>query len=194
MAGPIERFERWRIRQAVRTADLARRVLDEVVPLYETSGFSRFDDYAGGDLSVVGANTIALQRRSGERWPTVEVQFHRKGRASFNIIFAELPEVCYRWTSGSPVAIDRKDANVLEGGEWFTLCKGLQRDFDCTFGVPTFAIFPGRLLARDLELAKNRSRILIELLNSGIPKNWSAAPPGYVSEFVFKVRNYEELR
>lgn len=187
MVGPIERFERWRVRQAVRTADLAQRVLGELVPMYEASGFTRFDDYAGGDLSVVAANTIALQRHSGVRWPTVEVQFHRKGRPSFNIIFAELPDVCYRWTFGSPVAIDRDHANVVEGGDYFTLCKSLQRDFDCSFGVPTFAMFPDRRLARDLELAKDRSRYLIDLFDSGIPENWSAASPGYVSEFVFKI-------
>ena len=52
MASPIERFERWRRRQGARTAKLALKVLEELVPLYEINGFERFDDYAGGDLSV----------------------------------------------------------------------------------------------------------------------------------------------
>jgi hypothetical protein len=189
MVTPIERFERWRRRQTARTASLAQRVLSELVPLYQARGFTRFDDYAGGDTTVVGANIIALQRRSGDRWPTVEVQFHRKGRASFNVNFAELPEVCYRWTSGAPVAIDRKLANVVEGGAYFSLCKGLQRDFDCTFGIAMFAILSERRLAQDFELAKDRSRFLIELFDSGIPEAWSAAASGYVSEFVFKHRS-----
>lgn len=188
IVGPIERFEAWRIRQAVRTAQLAQRVVDELVPIYEADGFKRFEDYAGGNLSVVGTNTIAVQRRSGDRWPTIEVQFHRKGRASFNIIFAELPDVCYRWTSGSPVAIDRKQANVVEAGEHFLLCKGQRRNYGCTFGVPTFAISPDKLIARDFDLAIERSRYLMELFRSGIPQDWSAAAPGYVSEFVFKTK------
>jgi hypothetical protein len=135
---------------------------------------------------VVGANTIALQRRSGDRWPTVEIQFHRKGRASFNVTFAELPEVCYRWTSGSPVTIQRKLANVVEGGQYFALCKRSRRDFDCTFGVAMFAILPDRRVTQDFELAKDRSRFLIELFYAGIPEAWSIAPPGYVSDFAFK--------
>lgn len=188
MTGPIERFEKWRRRQAIRTADLALKVLEELVPLYAANGFERFEDYAGGNLSVVGANVIGLQRRSGDRWPTTEIQFHRKGRPSFNITFSELPKVCYRWTSGSPVEIDRKQANVVEGGVYFGLCKGLKRDFDCTFGVAMFAIFPDKLIARDFELALNRSMYLIELLNSGVPESWTDAAPGYVSEFVFKHR------
>jgi hypothetical protein len=192
MADPIDRFERWRRRQAVRTANLALRVLSELVPFFEVAGFRRFEDYAGGDLSVVGGSTIAVQRRSGDLWPTVEVQFHPKGRASFNIVFAELPNVCYRRTSGSPVAIDRKLANVVEGDEYFLLCKGRKGSFVCTFGVPTFAIFPDRLIARDFELAMNRSRFLVELFDSGIPKDWASAAPGYVSDFVFKSR--PELR
>ena len=188
MASPIERFERWRRRQALRTANLGLRVLSELVPIYEARGFRRFSDYAGGDPSIVGANTIALQRRSDERWPTVEMQFHPKGRASFNITFAELPDVCYRWTSGSPITIDRKLANVVEGGQHFLLCKGSRRDFDCTFGVPMFALFPDRVVARDFELAKKRSQFLLELFDTGIPANWTAAPSGYVSDFVFKQR------
>ena len=119
MANPIERFETWRRRQAPFTANLALRVVSELVPLYEAGEFSRFADYAGDDSSAVRASTVALQRRSGDRWPTVEVQFHPKGRASFNIIFAELPEVCYRWTSGSAVPVDRKLANVVERGAIF---------------------------------------------------------------------------
>jgi hypothetical protein len=134
----------------------------------------------------VAANTIALQRRSGERWPTVEIQFHRRGKACFNIMFAELPRICVRWTSGSPVAIERELANVVEGDAYFSLCKGLKRDFDCTFGVPIFAIFPDQRVARDFRLAKERSRFLIELFNSGIPQNWAQASSGFVSEYVFK--------
>jgi hypothetical protein len=186
MADAIDRFERWRRRQTARTADLAQRVLNELVPLYEAAEFARFKDYAGGDLLAVGANTIAVQRRFGSRWSTVEIQFHSKGRASFNIMFAELPEVCFRRTSGSFVAIDREQANVVEGDAYFSLCKGLKREFDCTFGVPLFSIFPDRVIDRDFSLAMNRSRFLIGLLNSGIPESWADTAPGYISEFVFK--------
>jgi hypothetical protein len=186
IVGQIERFERWRVRQARRTADLARRVLDEIVPLYEAAEFKRYDDYAQGDVSVVGANTIALQRRTDARWATIEIQFHRRGKPSFNIIFSALPEVCYRLTTGSPVPIHRKQANVVEGGEYFSLCKGLKRDFDCTFGVPLFALFPDRKIDRDFQIAKDRSQFLIELFHSGIPESWADASPGYVLDYVFK--------
>jgi hypothetical protein len=111
--------------------------------------------------------------------------------ASFNIMFAELPELCYRWTSGSAVAIDRKLANVVEGRQHFALCKGSRRDFNCTFGTHMFALFPDRLLARDFELAIERSQFLTELFDSGMPADWATVPFGYVSEFVFKHKSLQ---
>jgi len=48
-------------------------------------------DYAGADLCFIGANSIGIQRREGTNWPTVEIQFDRRSRPSFNIIFAALP-------------------------------------------------------------------------------------------------------
>jgi hypothetical protein len=187
MSDPVDRFERWRRKQPPRIANLAQRVLYELIPIFEAADFKRYRDYAGNDLSVVGANTIAIQRRSGDRWPTVEVQFHRRTRPSFNVTFAELPGVCNRWTSGSPVAIDRAQANVVEGDAYFILCKGARRNFDCSFGIPSFSLFPDRVIAREFSLAMASSRYLVEVFNTGIPANWFDAAPGYVSEFVFKV-------
>jgi hypothetical protein len=186
MGDPISRFCRWRERLPVRTAKLVQKVLDELVPLYESAGLQQYSNYAGSDLRSIGSNTIALQRRVGINWPTVEIQFDRRNRPSFNIVFAELPETCTRRTLSSIMQIERMEANVVEGGSSFVLCKGFRKNFDCTFGVAGITFFPDSKTDHDFSLALSRSKSLIELFGSGLPHKWLSAPPGYVADFVFK--------
>jgi hypothetical protein len=181
-----ERFDRWRGRLPDRTANLVGKVVDELVPLYESAGLQRHKDYAGGDLRSVGSNCIPLQRREGANWPTVEIQFDRRSRPSFNIVFAELPETCTRRTVSSITKISRMEANVVEGDASFVLCKGSKKNFDCTFGITGITLFPDSKMNHDFSLALSRSKSLIELFGSGLPHQWSSAPPGYVADFVFK--------
>jgi hypothetical protein len=159
---PTSRFDRWRGQLPIRNAQLVRRVVDELVPLYESAGFLRHKDYAGADLRYVGANSIGIQRREGTNWPTVEIQFDRRSRPSFNIIFAALPEICNRRTqAGSTSKISRLEANVVEGDASFSLCKGTRKNLDCTFGVVGFALFPDHAINRDFPLAVSGSKYLI---------------------------------
>jgi len=183
---PITRFDRWRKGVPARTAKLVQRVVDEIVPLYESAGLQQHRNYAGADLRSIGSNSIALQRREGTNWPTVEIQFDRRSRANFNIVFAELPEICSRRTGSSITQINRIEANVVEGASSFLLCKGFGKNFDCTFGVAGFTFFPDSKMDHDFLLAFSRSKSLIELFGSGLPHQWLNAPPGYVSNFIFK--------
>jgi hypothetical protein len=136
-----ERFDRWRGRLPLRTAKLVRKVVDELVPLYESAGLQRHKDYAGADPRSIGSNCIPLQRRAGQNWPTVEIQFDRRSRPNFNIVFAELSETCVRRTVSSITNISRMEANVVEGEANFLLCKGWKKSFDCTFGVAGIVLF-----------------------------------------------------
>lgn len=96
MAGShIERFERWRSRQAGHLAHLVQLVLDEVVPELEAAGLQRHANYAGNLSRSVSSTTIALQRRSGLLWPTVEIEFPLRRKPFLGLTFAMLPETCY---------------------------------------------------------------------------------------------------
>jgi hypothetical protein len=184
-----ERFDRWRERLPLRTTKLVQKVFDELVPLYESAGLQRHKDYAGADPRSIGSNCIPLQRRAGTNWPTVEIQFDRRSRPNFNIVFAELPETCVRRNLSSVTKINRMEANVAEGEINFLLCKGSKKSFDCTFGVAGIVLFPDSRIDRDFSLALSRSKSLIELFGSGLPHQWLSAPPGYVSDFIFKNRS-----
>jgi hypothetical protein len=186
---PRERFDHWRERLPFRTAKLVQKVVDELVPLYESAGLQRHKDYAGADPRSVGSNCIPLQRRAGTNWPTVEIQFDRRSRPNFNIVFAELSETCVRRTVSSITKISRIEANVVEGEASFLLCKGSKKSFDCTFGVAGIVLFLDSRINHDFSLALSRSKSLIELFGSGLPQQWLSDPPGYVSDFIFKNRS-----
>jgi len=98
------------------------------VPKFEERGFKWYPDYAGGDPTQVGANTIPLQRRSGPAWPTVEIRFDKYLRPFFHVDFTMLPPMCKRLTEdGSVESIPREKANVAQGLGCFCLCKGKKR-------------------------------------------------------------------
>ncbi len=184
----ISRFNRWCEQLPIRTAQLVQRVVDKVVPIYESAGFQRYKDYAGADPRFIGASSIGIQRRQGTNWPTVEIQFDRKNRPSFNIIFAALPEKCNRRTKGGSILkISRLDANVVEGDASFSICKGYRKNLDCTFGITGFSLFIDNRINHDFSLAVSGSKYLVKLFELGLPDHWLDAPSGYVSDLVFKL-------
>lgn len=172
----IARFERWRSRQTGHLAHLVQLVLDEVIPELEAAGLQRHDDYAGNHSRSVSSSTIALQRRSGLFWPTVEIEFPLPHKPLLGLTFAMLPETCYRCGEAGPEAIPRLDANVVEGDVAFSLCKRDGRNYDCDFGYVGFSLFPARRIRAEVEALKLRLPWLIEVLNTGIPSDWMRLP------------------
>ncbi|MBB3118225.1 hypothetical protein [Pseudoduganella violacea] len=177
MAGSqIERFERWRGRQTGHLAHLVQLVLNEVVPELEAAGLRRHADYAANLSRSVSATTIALQRRSGPLWPTVEIEFPLRRKPLLGLTFAMLPETCYRYGEAGPEAIPRLEANVVEGDIAFSLCKGGNRNYDCNFGYEWLALLPARRLRAEVDQMKQRLPWLLDVLNSGIPADWLTLP------------------
>jgi hypothetical protein len=186
----IKRFERWRRKLPSNTAYLVNMILDEIVPLFLERGFGRYHDYAGGSTFAVGPNCIPLQRKSGNEWPTVEILFHKRQAPSFAVHFAALPEICYRWslTEHRWIEIPRTQASVVEGSTYFSLCKGLNRNFDCNFGYRWFAISPREKLSKEVEALRVLLPWLFELFEGGIPPSWLAKSSGYVDRHAYMTR------
>lgn len=167
--GLVQRFDRWRGRQSSANAYFIQLVLDEVVPLFEAAGYQRYEDYAGNNPQSVGASTIALQRRSGQLWPTVEIQFRADAPHFLGLYFSLLPELCYRHGT---TPIPRLDANVVEGPYTFMLCKGGNKNYDCNFGYPWFSFMPRRRLQKEAGELARRIPWLLQTLDAGIPNDW----------------------
>jgi hypothetical protein len=129
-----------------------------------------------------------LQRRSGPEWPTVEIQFDKRGRPALGVNFAMLPEICHRQTEDGPKEIPRIEANVVEGLAFFTLCKGRRTNFDCDFGYRGFVLRPKRKLDGEIAALKSRLPWLFNILEQGIPNSWLAKHPGYVDQYAFLTR------
>jgi hypothetical protein len=156
---------------------LADLVLDNAVPLFLAHNYGRFPDYAGGTSQAIGANCIALQRRSGIEWPTVEFQFSRRCRPFVNVIFAWLPEQCQRWSAeaGEFVRIPRIEANVVEGPAFFSLCKGRKWSNDCSFGDTSIffhTIWLRQKLQNEAAELRTLCEWLVELLDQRPPLEW----------------------
>jgi len=169
---PITRFERWRTKLPERTAFFVDLVFDEIVPLFIEHGFERHADYAKGRNDALHPYTLALQRRSGERWPTVELQFGDLGRPFLRVSFAALPDICHRIGEHGEADIPRIEANVVEGETFFSLCKGRNRDFDCNFGIMFFAVFWKKKLRSEVRQLHSLLPFLFELFDRGIPLDW----------------------
>jgi hypothetical protein len=98
LADHHKRFERaWYPRLKPATRYLVDQVRTRIVPEFEARGFAWYADYAGGDPKEVGANTVPLQRREGEEWPAVEVNFAHRGLPWFHIHFAALRRVVVQY-------------------------------------------------------------------------------------------------
>ncbi|MEQ1715317.1 MAG: hypothetical protein ABL907_04935 [Hyphomicrobium sp.] len=180
MATRQDKFERWRRRALPPTATLAQAVLDDVVPLFTDKGFAWHADYATGRKRAVAANTIALQRRDGEAWPTVEISFDHDSRPSLQVIFAWLPAQCYVASgAGTWDRIPREQATVIDGPAVFSLCKGRGGSNDHIYGL--FGLSQsliGLVLDRHKRLQgevaqlQDDCRWLLGVLAAPMPKRW----------------------
>src|SRR5436190_19357987 len=138
----LGRFDSWQQSLPENTMYLSNLVKNKIVPAFREQGFDRYPDYAGGSAFAVGPNCIALQRRKGPEWPTVEILFDKRSRPSLGVNFAALPEICYRQASHGTQHIPRLEANVTEGRAFFLLCKGHHRNHDGNFGYHWLALRP----------------------------------------------------
>lgn len=182
--GQIARFERWRRTLPSHTAYLASMVVETIVPLFTDQGLLRYPDYAANDSYAVGMNCIPLQRRSGDRWPTVEIRFDKRQRPILGVIFSELPDICHRMRNGEH-EIARSKANAVEGDAFFELCKGRPGSFNGNFGYQWFALRPRHRLDEECALLRSSSIWLLERFNEGLPRAWYDAQPGYVDPHAF---------
>lgn len=186
MADHRKRFERWRKRLPKNTAYFVDQVLTRVVPEFEARGFVWYPDYAGGDSMQIGANEIPLQRRSGEKWPTVQIQFDKRFRPSLALNFSTLPANCMRLTmDGEMVNIPRENALVFEGDAYFALSKGGRHNYHSNFGYSWFSMFPRQRLNKEIESLLVLLPYLFDLFDKGIPEDWLGKKFGFVSEHVF---------
>jgi len=181
----INNFERWRRHLPENTAYLVSRAIDEIVPVFRDRGFEWHADYAGGGTRLVGPNCIALQRRSGTTWPTVEIRFGDHGRPFLSVDFGELPEVCRIFDVNGPELIPRLESNAGGGRASFILGKGHRRNMDGNFGYAWFAFRPKHKLDNEVAALKARSQWLVDVLDQRIPEAWYADKPGYVDQYVF---------
>ena len=180
------RFERWR-RFAPKHTKYLIDVLDRIVPEFEREGFHWQPHYAGGDPNEIRANTIPLQIRSGDLWPTVEVHFPGSRRPSFSIYFAALAPECRRL--GREV-VPRERAIVVYATAYFMLCKGRHRNLDGQFGFRWFSAWPIRRLNREVETALGLLPELFGIFRAGIPQEWLTHPFGHVSPHVMLIGSW----
>jgi hypothetical protein len=80
------------------------------------------------------------------------------------------------------------EANVAEGPACFLLCKGLRKNYDCNFGYHWFAFRPWRKIYEEVRTLHARTAWLLDFFDSGIPKEWLERGPGYVHEYVLRLR------
>lgn len=200
-------FERWRKKLPANSAYLIDQVLSRIVPLFEANGFAWYRDYAGGDFNQVAASDIPLQKRVGDLWPTVQIQFHKKGDPHFQIYFSALPEQCRRLNvAGQQTFIDRVDATVTGGPATFILRRGKWKGWrDSQFGfdwltslyVPLgtyrgihYLLSPHRFLDGEVNAALQLLPILFMVFDRGIPDEWINHKYGTINKNVFLLTSW----
>ncbi len=158
--------------------------------MFEAAGYRRYEDYAGNNPQSVGASTIALQRRAGELWPTVEIQFRANDPHFLSLYFSMLPELCYRQ---GVTPIPRLDANVVEGPFTFMLCKGGKKDYDCNFGYQWYSFSPRKRLQNEVGELARRIPWLLQTLDAPIPNDWlSQRRPAQVGKYARILFNWAD--
>ena len=207
MADHKRRFERWRKKLPKNTIYLVDQVLARIVPVFEDKKFCWYPDYAGGAPGLIGFNEIALQKRQGEVWPTVHIQFDERSRPYFSAYFSILPLVCRRLTAEGIVNISRENAIVVDGPAYFSLRKGAYTDYrDGNFGYSGLPAYLFSLslsdilgyrssskdyLDREIDQAIGLLPFLFQLFDRGIPKEWLDAQFGYVSKNVMLLGSWK---
>lgn len=184
-----KRFERWRRLLPRHTKYLVAEVVERIVPAFESEGFVWRGDYGAGDSNEIGANTIPLQIRSGDCWPTVEIHFRGTRRPCFTIDFAALPVECRRMAR-EPVPRER--AIVVYAPAYFMLCKGRHRNLDGQFGYYWFSLWPKRKLDAEVAAALALLPEVFMVFRTGIPEEWRTREFGvYVSPHIMLIGSWQ---
>jgi len=186
-----KRFDRWRRLVPEHTKYLIGQVLGRIVPAFEAAGFTWHGDYAARDPDEIGANTIPLQIRSGDVWPTVEIHFPGTRRPCFTIHFAALPGVCRRM---GEEPVPRERAVVVYAPAYFMLCKGRHRNLDGQFGYYWFSPWPKRKLDAEVDTAAALLPKILRVFRNGIPEEWLTHEFGYVSRHVMLMGSWHILQ
>jgi hypothetical protein len=188
-----QRFDGWRKRTNLKTQYLVDQVLKRIVPEFEKQGFVWYPDFGGINTHGIGPNIIPLQRRHGERWPTVELYFYKEVLSpKFRIEFCELPEFC---KNPQERCIQRIDSTVGSAPGRFYLTRGRWDDArDSVFGIETFLMFGPRairylfnyrtFLDSEIEDLLRILPILFEIFDKGIPHAWIEHPFGRITKNV----------
>lgn len=192
MQDQSRRFQRWREALPGPGRYLVDQVLTRLVPEFESRGFRRYADFAGGNPSEIGANEIPLQRREGAEWPTVQITFDARGRPFFHVSFASLPHTCRRAITNEPV--DRAKAVVVYAPAHFRLCKGRKRTDDCLFGYVWFAWSIKRRIDKEVAEAGSLLPVVFDIFDTGIPKEWLGGTLRYVQPHVKLMGSWDEWR
>lgn len=199
-----KRFDGWLRRMPPKTQYLVDQVLARIVPEFEKHGFVWYPDFAGNDPQEIGANEIPLQRRAGEAWPTVQIDFPR-GRAYFRINFSALPEICR-----NPVrnAIPREQAIVTYGPAYFDLRRGIWDDHrDSEYGFNSISLLQPtplmlfrllryqfnwrKFLDSEVDATLALLPVLFDLFDRGIPQEWIDHDFGRITPNVMLIHSWK---
>ena len=175
-------FERWRRKVPEDTAVLLDQVLEKVIPDFKAQGFSWYGDYAGGKFSEIGPNTVPLQRRTTEEWPTVEFHFDQGGEPRFSVYFGVIQPVNYRLDGK---VYHRDHAIVCYAPAYFLLKKN-DKPGSGIFGL-THGWYYDSNKKIESEIAECRKLlpIVFELFDNGIPDGWLTSNFGKVAPHIW---------
>jgi hypothetical protein len=187
-----KRFVGWRRRMPPKTQYLVDQVMACIVPEFEKHGFVWYPDFARNDPQEIGANTIPLQRREGEEWPTVEIIFVPRA-PNFQIYFSALPEICKHPLKEVP----RSMAIVGYGPANFRLCKSA-KSRQCSFGhtldlkkLIQYFLNWRKFLDSEVDVAVTLLPYLFEIFDKKLYRDWLDHPFGYVNEHVFLLSSWK---
>lgn len=158
------RFLRWYKTISDNRSYLVDLVLSEIVPQFESSGFTWYENYAGGNVDAIAGSSIPLQRRQGDYWPTVEIQFLRGSCVSFRFYIALLPERCIAFTESGFKEIPRESACVSGGQAYFYSDTGTAYGY----GYSWFTLFPKYRLRKEVMRASYFVKELIKLFEEKV--------------------------
>lgn len=196
-----KQFEGWRKSVGRRTAVLADHVCDLLLPPLYDIGFEwARTTREFGELADCRPGEIPLQRRVGQKWPTVLVSFDHRKRSCFKILFGSLPEVCYQLTDKGLVEIPRLKARVFNGPSLWTVVRGERKVNDNEFGNCTWphlsdwhridrlvrlGLAPEALFKEEVLFARTCMAELLTASVSGWPDEWETAALGRVGRHMY---------
>lgn len=191
-------FYRWLSQKSSETRYLAEQVFELIESTLVGKGFG---------YVVGGANSLVLQNKSSENWPTVEFRFDNRGRPYFWIEFSILPPVCKRMEEHYLTEIPRVEANVREGVVSFSLIKKGRWYPNDGFGYPGliysvlffrlfsmlhFKFFAHNFLDHEVNIARKRIVEMLNVFEGGIDHEWYTNPPESIGLHVIRTQSWAE--